>query len=114
MCSEVDGVMTMVETTVQDAVLTAIKKLVIPRVQIAMKSVLASSGRGVDSVVLDSDRRDFSKNIDCLQMTASRWINSHTGLIRTDETRGSITVQGGELSVNDGIFDRQAETHHRR
>ena len=41
---EVDSVMTTVETRVQFAVLTAIKKLVIPRVELAMKSVNASSG----------------------------------------------------------------------
>ena len=46
--SEVDNVMISVKSTVQDAVLTAIENLVIPRVELAMKSVTASSGRGVD------------------------------------------------------------------
>ena len=35
--SEVDSVMTTVETRVQDAVLTAIENLVIPRVELAFK-----------------------------------------------------------------------------
>ena len=34
--SEVDSVMTAVETRIQDAVLTAIENLVIPRVELAM------------------------------------------------------------------------------
>ena len=61
--SEVDNVMTLVETRVQDAdaVLTAIKNLMIPRVELAMKLLNASSGRGVNSVVLDPDRRDFQE-----------------------------------------------------
>ena len=42
--SEVDNVITLVETRVLDAVLTAIENLVIHRVQLAMKSVNASSG----------------------------------------------------------------------
>ena len=44
--SEVDSVMTVVETRVQDAVLTAVENLPIPGVELAMKSVYASSERG--------------------------------------------------------------------
>ena len=43
--SEVNSVMTTVETRVQDAVLTAVEDLVILRVEQAMKSVTASTGR---------------------------------------------------------------------
>ena len=53
--SEVDKVMTSVETRVQDVVLTAIENLVISRVELAMKSVNASSGRGAFNIVLDPD-----------------------------------------------------------
>ena len=45
--SEVDRVMTKVETRVQDAVLTATENLVIPRVEIAKNSVNATSGYGL-------------------------------------------------------------------
>ena len=41
-------VMTTVETEVQNAVLTVVEKLLIPRVEVAMKSANASSGRSVD------------------------------------------------------------------
>ena len=57
--SEVDNVMTSVETNVQDAVLTAIENLVIPRVELAMKSANAHSERSVDGNVLEPDQRDF-------------------------------------------------------
>ena len=43
--SEVDIMMTAVETRVQDAVLTAKENLLIPRVEAAMMSIIASSGR---------------------------------------------------------------------
>ena len=49
--SEVDSVMITVE---QDAILISVENLVIPRVEIVMKLINASSGRGADSVVLDA------------------------------------------------------------
>ena len=60
--SEVDSVMKSVETRVQDAVLTAIEVLVIPRVELAVKSANMSSERSVDGNVLEPDQRDFRDN----------------------------------------------------
>ena len=57
--SEVDNVVTSVETRVQDAVVTAIENLVIPRVELAMKSANAYSERSVDGKILEPDQRDF-------------------------------------------------------
>ena len=54
-----DNVMTSVETRIQDAVLTAIEKLVIPRVELAMMSANAPSGWNVDVNVLAPDQMDF-------------------------------------------------------
>ena len=80
--------MTTVETRVQDAMMIEIENLVIPRVELALKSVNALSGHEFGSVVLDPDQRDFSGNIEGLQMTASSRMNSHIDLIRIGETRG--------------------------
>ena len=74
--SEVDSLMTMVETIVQDAALTAIKNLVVPRVELAMKSVNTSSGLGLGNFVLDPDWGELSGNVEGLQMTASNKINT--------------------------------------
>ena len=106
MRSEVDSVMTTVETRVQNVVLTAIENLVIPRVELAMRSANASSGRSVDCYVLELDQGDFSGNIEGLQM------NSHSDLNRIDENRGNITVEGGGLLVNERNIERQTHTHH--
>ena len=76
--SDKNNVMTTVEIRVQDAVLTEIEILVIPRVELAMKLANASSGRRVDGNVLEPDQRDFSGNIEGLQMTASIRIHAHT------------------------------------
>ena len=93
--------MTAVETKIQDAVLTAIENLAIPIIQLAMQSINASSGRGVDSVVLNTDRIAFERNIEGLQMTTWSRINSHIDLHRIDETLGSITVEGDDLTVKE-------------
>ena len=76
--------MTTFEARVQDAVLTAIENLVIPWVELALKSANLFSGRSVDGNVLEFDQSDFSSNIEGLQMTASSRINSRTDLNRID------------------------------
>ena len=45
-------------------------------------------------------------------MTASRRINSHTDLNRIDQTHGNITLEEGDLLVNEEIIDRQTYAHH--
>ena len=93
--------MTWVEIRIQDAVLTAIENLVIPRVELALNSANASSGWSVDGNVLELDQRDFSGIIEGLQMTASSRINSGTDLNKIDETRGNIPVEESDLLVNE-------------
>ena len=110
--NEVDNVVATVETRVHDAILSAMEGLVLPRVELAMKSVNESSGLDSESVVLDPDLRNFSGNIESLQMAASSRMHSITDLNKIDETRGNITVEASELSVNEKNFDQQAHTHH--
>ena len=87
--------LTSVQTRIQDAVLTAIENLVIPRIELAMKSANAPSERSVDGNVLEPDQRDFlGNNIESLRMTTSGKINSHTDLQRIDETRGEYYHRG--------------------
>ena len=110
--SEMDNVMTSVETRIQDAVLTAIENLVILRVEMAMKSANAPSGQSVDGNVWQHDQRDFWGNIEGVQMTASSRINSRTDLNRIDETPGNISVEEGDLLVNENKIDWQTYTRH--
>ena len=111
--SEVDGVMTTVETRVQNVEFTEIENIVVPRVKLGMRSANGSSGRTVDSNVLELDQRDFSGNIEGLQMTASSRINSQKDSNRIDETRGNITVEGGDLLANERNIEWQTHAHHR-
>ena len=54
--------MTRVETRVQDGALTAIEKLVVRRVELAVESANEVSGQSVDGNVLEHDERDLSGN----------------------------------------------------
>ena len=110
--SDADSVMTTVENRVQDAVLNAVESLVVSRVELALKSANASSGRSVDGNVLEPDQRDLSGNIESLQMTDSSRINSHRDLIKVDETPGNSAIEVGDLLVNERNIDRQTHTHH--
>ena len=92
--------MTSVENRVQNAVLTAMENLVILRVELAIKSANAPSGRSVHGNVLEPHQRDFLGNVERLQMTASSRINSNRDLNRIDRTRGNFTAQEGDLLVN--------------
>ena len=88
------------------------KSLIITIVELAMKSVNASSGRDPESVVLERDLTNFSGNIENLRMIASSRMNLNTDLNGVDETRGNITVEANEWSVNEKNFDRKSHTHH--
>ena len=113
MHNEVYGVMRTVKTRVHDEGMTAVEKLVIAGVELAMKSVIASSRRATDSVLQTPVQRSFSRNIEGLQMIASSMMNSNTDSKRLDETFGSVTVEGGDLTVKVRNFDRPVPTHQR-
>ena len=70
-----------------------------------------SSRRSVDGNVLDPDQRVFLGAVEGLQMTDSSRLVSRTDLNMIDETRGSITVEEGDLLVNEKTIDRQSHTH---
>ena len=54
--------MTAVETRVPDAVLTAIESLELARVESALKTANASSGRSLNDNIMEPDQKDFSGN----------------------------------------------------
>ena len=87
--------------------------MVIPRVELAIKSANASSGRTVDGNVLEQDRREFWDNIEGIQETASSRINSRTELKRIDETRGNNTKEESNLLFNGRNINRQTHTLHK-
>ena len=105
--SDVDSVMTTDETRVQGLVLSVIDNIVIPRVDLAINSVNASSGHCIGSVVLDPDRGYFSGNDETFQMTTSDRSTSHADLNKIDETCDLTTLQGGHLLLNEKSTDHK-------
>ena len=107
MCNIVDTI----EDRKQKAILTAIDNIVAPKIELAIKSRNASSGRAVTSVTANSERGDHvgvnasfenaSANIDTLHVSN---VNG--------ETRHNIPDEVSELSVPETHFDPQAHTHH--
>ena len=106
-----NNIIDTVEDRIQNAILTAIDNIVAPKIELAIRSINASSGRDVTSVSANSERKkrvgigppfeNASGNNDGLDASN---VN--------DETRHNIPDEVSELSVPETHFDRQAHTHH--
>ena len=107
---EMSNIVDTVEDKIQNASLTAIDNIVAPKIDLAIKSINASSGREVTSVSRNSERREHV-GIDTPFGSASE--NNDTQVVSkvNDETR-HITDEVSELSVSGTHFDRQPQTHH--
>ena len=108
---EMSNIVDTDEDRIQDAILTAIESIVAPKMELAIRSINASSGRDATSVSANSERREHvgiktffengSRNNDTLDVSN---VN--------DETRHNIPDEVSELSVPGTHFDRQAHTPH--
>ena len=108
---EMSNIVDTVEDRIQNAILTAIDNIVAPKIELAIKSINASSGRDATSVSANSERREHA-GVDTPFENASG-NNNTLGLSNVnDETRHNIPDEVSELSVRETHFDRQAHTHH--
>ena len=100
-----------VEDRIQNAILTAIDNIVTPKIELAIRSINASSGRDVASTSGNSERREHEE-INASFENASE--NNRTlGITNTnDETRRDSHGGVSELPVLGTQFDRQSPTHH--
>ena len=111
----IDGEMSNIvdtgEDRIQNAILTAIDNIVTPKIELAIRSINASSGRDATSVSASSERREHV-GINAFFENASE----NNGILRVsnvnDETRQNIPDEVSELSVPETRFDRQPHTHH--
>ena len=108
---EMSDIVDTVEDRIQNAILVAIDNIVAPKIELAIRSTNASSGRDVTSVSGNSERRDHER-INTSFGSASE-NNSTLGLTNTnDETRRNPHDRVSELSVAGTQFDQQSPTHH--
>ena len=108
---EMSNIVDTVEDSIQNAILAAIDNIVALKIELAIRSINASSGRDVTSVTSNSERgervgfnasfENASENNDILRVPN---VN--------DETRQNISDEVSELSVPETRFDRQPHTHH--
>ena len=109
---EMSNIVDTVEDRIQNAILTAIDNMVAPKIELAIRSISASSGRGVTSVTANSERGE-RLGINASFENASDNNNTLSVLNKNDETRYNISEEMSGLSVTETHFDRQPRCHHR-
>ena len=108
---EMSNIVDTVQDRIRNEILTAIDNIVAPKIKLAIRSINASSGLGVTSVTVNSERGEHVWINTSFENTSG--INNTQGASnRNDETRHNITDEVSELSVPETHFDRQAHTHH--
>ena len=101
-----------VENCMHDAVLSAMDNVVIPRVQIAVKSITGSSGKGPSSIVQNPNRRDFTGNTENTPLiSASSRLDLSVDQDRNVETHVE-NFQNGDFPVLRPNYHRRTHTHH--
>ena len=102
-----------VENRVHDAILTALNDVVIPRVEMAKKSIKGSSGNGPKCIVQNPDRRDFTGKTEITQLRpASSRLDLKIEQDGIDETRDVDNSEDGDFPATRPIHDQRAHTHH--
>ena len=108
---KMSNIVDTVEDRTQNAILTAIDNIVAPKIELAIRSINASSGRDATSVSANSERREHAGvNISFENASGN---NNTLGVSNVNvETRHNTPDEVSELSVPKTQFDRQAHTHH--
>ena len=108
---EMSNIVDTVEDRIQNAILTSIGNIVAPKIELAIRSISASSGRDVTSVTANSERGE-RVGINASFENASENNNTLRVPNVNDENRQNIPDEVSELSVPQTCFDRQPHTHH--
>ena len=104
----------VVEGQIHDVISAAKDNLVMPRVQMAVWTIMESSDRWPSSVVQNPDLRDFSASTEYIQLMAASsrtYLNVSYNLIVV--TRNNETIEDGDSPALRWNFYRQTHTHHR-
>ena len=108
---EMCNIVHTVEDRIQNAILTAIDNIVALKIELAIRSINASSGRDVTSVSANSERREHGR-INPPFDSASENNNMLSVTNINDEPRYNTQDAVSELSVQGTHFDRQSHTQH--
>ena len=108
---EMENIVGTVEDRIQSAILTAIDNIVGPKIELAIRSINASSGRDVAGMSANSERREHT-GINASFENASENNNTIGVTNINDEARRNSQDGVSELSVPGTQFDRQSHIHH--
>ena len=110
----IDREMGNIVDRIQNAILTAIDSIITPKIELAIRSINASSGRDSTSVMASLEREAWGKiGITAPFENLSERNNTVHVLNTNDETLNKVPDEVSELSVPDTYFDRQPHTHHK-
>ena len=111
---EIDCVVAAVENRAHDAILTAMDSVVIPRVEMAVKSMTGLSERGRNSVSRNPYHREFSGNMAIRPLrAASSRMDSIINQDRNDETGNCDNFEDAELLALKSNYAGKTHTLHR-
>ena len=108
---EMDNIVGTVEDKIQNAILIAIDSIITRKIELAIKSINASSGWDLTSVPANSECGELIRIIAIFGNVSGRNIKLYV-FNTIDETRNNIPDEESELSVPGTHFDRQPHTHH--
>ena len=108
---EMSNIVDTVEDRIHNAILTAFDNIVAPKIELAIRSINASSGRDVTSVSANSERREHVGINTSFENAFGNNNILHVSNVN-DETRHDIPDEVSELSVPEKRFDWQTHTHH--
>ena len=100
-----------VEGRIQNSISTAIDNLVAPKIELAIRSITASSGRDTSSASANSERGE-RLGINTSSENASGNNNTPDASNANDETWHNIPDNVSELSVPETHFNRKPHSHH--
>ena len=99
------------EDRIQNAILIAIDSIVAPKIELAFRSINASSGRDATSVTANSEHGEQVGITAAFENISERNNTLHV-LNVNEETRNNIPDEVSELSVRGTHYDLQSHTHH--
>ena len=108
---EKSNIFDTVEDRIQNAILTAIDNIIAPKIELAIRSINASSGRDVISVAANSEHWEYVGINASFENASGNNNILHVSNVN-DEIRYNIPDEVGELSAPETHFDRQTHTHH--
>ena len=102
-----------VENRMHDAILTAIKNVIIPRVEKAVKWITGSTGHGTNGEVPDPIRRDFLENIrNTPVMSASSRLDLDNELHTNDGTLDDVDSEEGDFPALKHNYELREYAQH--